>query len=167
MSIQTTYSAWQIHPSHPKSWRSTESISNLHLATNLPKPTPGPNTALVRIHAAALNARDMMVVAHDPVYPINTIPNLTTGADGAGIVEAVGEGSVWKVGQRVLLLPNAWIEGEAPTLEGLKTLGAGDVEGTLREYAVVVSRWISHMSLSFRPCDGLVCRTHDQSFHEE
>ena len=28
-----------------------------------------PNTVLVRIRAAAINARDMMVIAHDPLYP--------------------------------------------------------------------------------------------------
>ena len=84
-----------------------------------------------------------MVVAHDPVYPIKNIPDLAPCADGAGIVEEIGDGSVWKVGQRVMLMSSAWLKGDVPTLQETKSLGAGDVQGTLREYAVVVSEGFS------------------------
>lgn len=79
------------------------------------------------------------MVAHDPIYPIETAPDLTPCADGAGIIEAVGEGSMWKIGQRVMLMSSGWVGGDVPDLEGMKLLGAGSVQGTLREYAVVVS----------------------------
>lgn len=131
-------SAWQIAPSEPKDWRTTEGIQNLHLAHDVPKPTAGPKSALVRIKAVALNARDMMVVARDPIYPIQTAPDLSPCADGAGIVEEVGAGSQWQVGDRVLLTATGWIDGDVPTLVESKGLGAGDIQGTLREYAVVV-----------------------------
>jgi NADPH:quinone reductase-like Zn-dependent oxidoreductase len=131
-------SAWQILPSESKDWRTTDGIDNLHLATDVEKPKPGPKAALVRIRAAALNARDMMVVARDPIYQIFASPNLTPCGDGAGIVEEAGEGSVWRHGQRVVLAPCHWVEGDPGTLMESKGLGAGDTEGTLREYAVVV-----------------------------
>lgn len=131
-------SAWQILPSEPKDWRSTDGIENLNLVSDVPKPVPGPRTALVRIRAAALNARDMMVVARHPIYQSFAAPNLTPCADGAGIVEQVGEGSVWRPGQRVVLAPTNWLHGDPGTLLETRGLGAAETEGTLREYAVVV-----------------------------
>jgi hypothetical protein len=59
-------SVWQIKPSGPKSWRSIDSLSNLYLNDSIPIPSVNdlaPRTALVRIRAAAINARDMMVIA--------------------------------------------------------------------------------------------------------
>jgi NADPH:quinone reductase-like Zn-dependent oxidoreductase len=130
--------AWQIVPAEPKDWRTTDGIENLHLATDVEKPSPGPRSALVRIRAAALNARDMMVVARDPIYQSLASPNLTPCADGAGIIEEVGEGSIWRPGQRVVLCVCEWLQGDPGTLLETKGLGAADVEGTLREYAIVV-----------------------------
>lgn len=132
-------SAWQIHPSPPYDWTTTAGITNLHLATSVPKPVPRPKEALVHIYTTALNARDMVVVAHDPIYPVSTIPDLTPCADGAGIVEMVGEGSKWSVGDWVLLNATGWVDGEVPTLVESRGMGAGDVEGTLREYGVMFS----------------------------
>ncbi|KAK5046737.1 hypothetical protein LTR84_007498 [Exophiala bonariae] len=77
-------SAWQILPSESKDWRTLDGISNLHLANDVEKPNPGPKTALIRIRAAALNARDMMVVARDPIYQSFASPNLSPCGDGAG-----------------------------------------------------------------------------------
>ena len=102
------YSAWQIRPSKPMDWQTTDGIANLHLSTTLPKRSPGAKSALVRIKAAALNARDMMVVSHDPIYKVLAIPDLSPCADGAGTVEEIGEGSTWKVGEEVLLCPMNW-----------------------------------------------------------
>ena len=105
--------AWQIHAPSPQSWRSPAALSHLQLR-DVPKPSPSsipPKSVLVRIRAAAINARDMMVVAHDSVYELNHKEGLTPCADGAGEVEAVGEGSVWKVGEKVVLNPNDWIDG--------------------------------------------------------
>ena len=79
------------------------------------------------------------MVAHDPIYPIETAPDLTPCADGAGVVVEVGKGSIWKVGDKVLVRPTVWVDGvDPPTLEKSGGLGAGDVQGTLREYAVFV-----------------------------
>ena len=52
------------------------------------------------MRAAAINARDVMVIAHDPIYPIKNVDWLVPCADGAGEVEAVGEGSMYPTGRR-------------------------------------------------------------------
>jgi NADPH:quinone reductase-like Zn-dependent oxidoreductase len=86
--------SWQIHPNITgASWRSTVALVNLELR-DVAKPTAQPGTALIRIRAVALNARDLMVIANDPVYPTNAVPGISPCSDGAGIVEAVGEPSV-------------------------------------------------------------------------
>src|SRR5690606_2495849 len=68
----------------------------------LPKPEPGPGQVLVRMRAASLNFRDLAVVNGKYIRgPLerDTIPL----SDGAGEVEAVGEGvAEFKPGDRVL-----------------------------------------------------------------
>ncbi len=143
-------SAWQVIPSaEPKDWRTSEAVQNLQLSHDVPKPRPGPEQVLVQIRAAALNARDMMVIAKDPIYPIETAPYLTPCADGAGVVEETGPGSKWQVGDRVVLTPMNWPEeADVPTLVESKGMGAGTIHGTLREYAVMVSRGrLTHVRL--------------------
>jgi NADPH:quinone reductase-like Zn-dependent oxidoreductase len=120
------FSAWQIAPSEPKNWRSTDCLDYLQLKHDLERPVPGPNQALVRIKAAALNARDMMVIAKDPVYPITTMPYLTPCADGAGVIDVAGPGSQWKCGDRVVLCAMKWdTDAGVPTLEESRGMGAG------------------------------------------
>lgn len=59
----------------------------------------------VRIRTAAINARDIIVIAYDPIYLSPTIPDLTPCADGVGEITVVGEGSKWKVGDRAMIFP--------------------------------------------------------------
>jgi NADPH:quinone reductase-like Zn-dependent oxidoreductase len=136
-------SAWQIRHARPSDWRSLEALDNLHLDNKVTKPSPSdlePNSVLVRVRAASINARDMMVIAHDPFYPYKTKPGLTPCADGAGEIEAVGPGSKWKVGDRVIISPGSWDKkDDIPTLGEFEGKGAGNVQGTLRQYAVLVA----------------------------
>jgi NADPH:quinone reductase-like Zn-dependent oxidoreductase len=96
----------------------------------------GPDDALVRLHAASLNYRDLLVVEgkYDPRFPLPLIPC----SDGVGTVLAVGENvSPALVGSRVLpALAPFWLEGppERGTLR--RTLG-GPLPGTLAEELVV------------------------------
>ncbi|KAF2271765.1 NAD(P)-binding protein [Westerdykella ornata] len=63
-------SAYQIHGRTTHPWTTPAGLSNLRFNNDVPLPTAIPlGHALVRIRAAALNARDMMVISHDPVYP--------------------------------------------------------------------------------------------------
>jgi NADPH:quinone reductase-like Zn-dependent oxidoreductase len=53
-------------------------------------PEPGPGEVLVRLRAASLNYRDLMVVSgtYNPRMKLPAVPF----SDGSGEVEAVGEG---------------------------------------------------------------------------
>ena len=67
-------------------------------AVELPIPTPGPGEVLIRHHAIGLNFID--VYMRTGLYPL-PLP-ATLGSEGAGVVEAIGEGvSRFKPGDRV------------------------------------------------------------------
>jgi NADPH:quinone reductase-like Zn-dependent oxidoreductase len=137
-------------------------FDNLVLCT-VTKPTPGPGEVLVRIRAAGLNPRDILVLSNSPRYPVSTTPGLTPCADGAGEIEAVGEGSKWanQIGQGVLLSTNdSWIDSTDPAdyrAEG--TLGGGDAQGTLRQYAIVKDDFlvIKPAHLNFEEAASMIC----------
>ncbi|WP_426449553.1 zinc-binding dehydrogenase [Paenibacillus sp. S-38] len=108
----------------------------------LPLPEPGPGEIRVRIHAAGLNPVDYKVAANghpDWVYPF--VP----GVDGAGIVDAVGDGvTEWKPGDRAAYH------------------GSFTKPGTFAEYAVTTAHTAARIpeELTFEeaaafPCAGL------------
>src|SRR5437764_12125344 len=67
-----------------------------------PDPEPGPGDVLVRLRAASLNHLDVWVRKGLPSVPKPRI----LGADGAGVVEAVGEEvDDLEPGQRVVINP--------------------------------------------------------------
>ncbi|MEV4897319.1 NADP-dependent oxidoreductase [Nonomuraea sp. NPDC055795] len=67
----------------------------------LPKPTPGPNGVLVRLHAAGLNPVDWKIAEGEFKTPVQTFPKVL-GIDGAGVVEAVGPAvSAFRPGDQV------------------------------------------------------------------
>ena len=55
-----------------------------------PTPKAGPGQAVVRIHAAGVNPFDTYMRAG--TYAVKPTLPYTPGSDGAGVVEAVGEG---------------------------------------------------------------------------
>jgi NADPH:quinone reductase-like Zn-dependent oxidoreductase len=88
-----TSQAYQIHildPSH--SHTSSNLLNNLTLTT-VPIPVPGPGEVLVRIRAASLGYKDLLVLADSPLYTARTSPGLTTLTSGSGTIEAVGPSS--------------------------------------------------------------------------
>src|SRR5512135_3222016 len=73
--------------------------------TDFPAPEPKPGEALVRLRAAALNRMDVMVRNGWPGLKLE-LPHIN-GADGAGEVEAFGEGAVgFAVGDHVVIDAN-------------------------------------------------------------
>ncbi|MGA9523193.1 MAG: NAD(P)-dependent alcohol dehydrogenase [Myxococcaceae bacterium] len=97
------------------------------------EPKPGPHQVVVKFHAASLNYRDVLFYkgSYNPRAKFPVIPL----SDGAGVVSHVGEGVTrWKVGDRVCpIFAQGWLEG-APTAEKNRTaLGAGELDGVLRE----------------------------------
>jgi NADPH:quinone reductase-like Zn-dependent oxidoreductase len=68
----------------------------------VPDPVAGPGEVLVRLHASALNHLDVWIRRGLPSVPKPRI----LGADGAGVVEALGDGvSVFERGDRVVINP--------------------------------------------------------------
>jgi NADPH:quinone reductase-like Zn-dependent oxidoreductase len=110
-------------------------LDKLHIVEH-DVPKPGEGEVLVRIRAASLNYRDVMVVsgAYNPRMKMPAIPI----SDGAGEVCQIGAGvSSWKIGDRVCttVIPG-WKDGR-PTAASAKTaIGAGGMTGVLREFAV-------------------------------
>ncbi|KAL8884373.1 MAG: hypothetical protein Q9192_006863 [Flavoplaca navasiana] len=101
-----TSSAYLIHPTLHTSFLSPTALENLHYTTSIPIPSAKDiplGHALVRMRAAAINPRDMMVIAMDTeTYPVKKANGIAPCADGAGEIDTVGEGSRRKKGERVV-----------------------------------------------------------------
>ncbi|KAJ4362900.1 hypothetical protein N0V83_010017 [Neocucurbitaria cava] len=130
MAASTTNLAWTIP--------SDASATNHLIKRSVPLPSPGPHQALIRLTAASLNYRDILIATRSPSYPGNHKPDLVPGADGAGIIYAVGPSSKWagREGTEVLLHPNSWLSGDVRGLDLSKVLGGFDGDGTLQSWIV-------------------------------
>jgi NADPH:quinone reductase-like Zn-dependent oxidoreductase len=98
-------------------------------------PVPGPGQVLVRMTAASLNYRDLMVVRghYNPKMRLPIAPL----SDGVGIVEKIGEGvDRFAPGDRVAgIFMQDWIDGRIDKKKAASALG-GAIPGVLREYMV-------------------------------
>ncbi|WP_210518493.1 zinc-binding dehydrogenase [Hymenobacter terricola] len=108
----------------------------------IPTPTPGPGEILVRLHAAALNHRDVFI--QQGKYAGIKLP-CTLGADGAGEVAAHGPGvpaDAPAVGSRVLVNPGLrWGDNPRAQARDFVVLGMPD-PGTFAEYIVLPAQYI-------------------------
>lgn len=97
-----------------------------------PIPQPAAGEALVRLHAATLNFRDI-IMAKGLIPGIAREPDVVPLSCGAGEVVALGAGVTRvKTGQRVSpLFALGWISGDVPTMDML----GGRVDGVARQYA--------------------------------
>jgi NADPH2:quinone reductase len=84
--------AWQA-----KSWGAPAEVLEL---VEVPVPEPGPGQVRIRVSVAALNWSDDLVCRGR--YQVKPDPPFTPGLEGAGVVDAVGAGAPWKVGERVM-----------------------------------------------------------------
>ena len=101
-----------------------------------PDPTPGPGQVVVRVRAASLNFRDLLL-ARGMYNPRLAFPRVL-GSDAAGEVAAVGAGVTrWKPGDRVVnaFLPN-WHDGPISDAVAKPTYGS-DIDGLLAELVAV------------------------------
>lgn len=111
----------------------------------LPDPAPGPGEVLVKLSAAALNRLDLFVRNGIPGVPV-PFPHVP-GADGCGVVEALGPGVAGlAAGERVVLQPGLSCgvcefcrDGETSLCVGYEILGEHRA-GTLAERVVVPAR---------------------------
>ncbi|MGA9773789.1 MAG: NAD(P)-dependent alcohol dehydrogenase [Blastocatellia bacterium] len=133
-------------------------IENLALV-NRDEPQPGASEVVVRFHAASLNYRDLMFVkgVYNPKAKLPSVPF----SDGAGEVAAVGSNVTrWRVGDRVCpIFTQGWIEGEPSLQKNRATLGAGAMDGVLREYGAFDESGLVRIPdhLSFEEAATLPC----------
>lgn len=115
--------------------RGSFGIENLTIVER-PDPRPGPGEVLVRVRAASLNYRDLLMVEgrYNPKQPLPLVPC----SDGVGLVEAVGEGvASLRAGDRVAgIFAQKWQAGP-PTREKIRSTLGGPLDGTLRERMVL------------------------------
>jgi len=119
-----------------KGWRiASFGISDLE-RFEAPIPTPGPTQVVIKVHAASLNYRDLMMVKgyYNPRMELPRIPC----SDGAGeIVEVGKEVTTLKPGDRVAgIFMQRWLDGP-PSLAKQKAALGGDVDGMLAEYVLL------------------------------
>ena len=132
-------------------------IDSLTLAER-PDPKPSYGQALVKIKAASLNFRDLLVVKG--AYSRNLPPGLVPCSDGAGEVVEIGEGVTRvKPGDRVAgIFMQTWISGELDEGKAKSALG-GAIDGVLAEYVlfhedglVQVPEHLSYEEAATLPC---------------
>ncbi|KAF5253863.1 hypothetical protein FANTH_1324 [Fusarium anthophilum] len=124
--------------------------TSLKYETQVPIPSQdelGPNDVLVKLHAASLNYRDLVIAASAQFGPIT--PPMVPLCDGAGSVEAVGSAvKDYKLGDRVITFPapDVVVErgsdanvnmSDVPTMLGLGTRGTLRTNGVFLESALV------------------------------
>jgi len=136
-------------------------MQHLKLAAR-PQPKAGPGQVLLRMKAATLNYRDLVVPMRGYGSHTGTLP-LIPVSDGVGEVVDAGAGVTRvKAGDRVCpLFAQAWISGE-PTPERLSRSLGGPVDGTMAEYMVLseegVAKVPAHLSdeqAAALPCAAL------------
>jgi NADPH:quinone reductase-like Zn-dependent oxidoreductase len=128
--------------------------------TTVERPTPGPKQVLLRVLAASLNYRDLLVAKgeYNPRYPLPLI----LGSDAVGEVIALGpenEACGLSLGERVCpLLTQGWFDGPPERSATQNTLG-GPLPGVFAEYVVVASdsvlavpRYLSDVEAACLPC---------------
>jgi NADPH:quinone reductase-like Zn-dependent oxidoreductase len=114
---------------------------------------------VVKFRAASLNYRDLMFAKG--VYNPNSRLPAVPCSDGAGEVIAVGDGVTrWKVGDRVCpIFTQGWLEGRRSSQKDRTALGAGDLDGVLREYGAFHENGLVSIPdhLSFEEAATLPC----------
>lgn len=100
-------------------------------------PQLGPYDVLVRIEAASLNYRDLLILRGQ--YGAKAREGLIPVSDGAGIVTAVGpEVACWREGDRVApTFFRSWIDGPFREAYRPSALGGGDTDGVLADLIAV------------------------------
>ncbi|KAF2873300.1 hypothetical protein BDV95DRAFT_566675 [Massariosphaeria phaeospora] len=122
----TTTKQWTLH--------GTNGFDSLKFDEKASIPQLGDKDVLVKIHAASLNYRDLIIPKGK--YPFAVTDGVVPGSDGAGTVEAVGAHVTrFKPGDNVVTLFNQGHLAGSPTPATIVTGLGGALDGTLREYA--------------------------------
>ena len=167
----TQTSAWVLNDQH--------GIDSLQLVGDHPIRTLNDDEVLVKINAASLNYRDIVIAKvgskhteavnqsttnihqnqGEPQLPFFT-PGVTPGSDGAGTVEAVGSNvKTFKAGDRVCThLVSQLPSSEAPGFSNINTGLGQHLDGTLRNHGIFhESALVPMPDLSFLEACTLTC----------
>jgi len=146
-----------------RQWQFAQQGESLELVLReVAAPTPARHEVAVRVRAASLNRRDLMMVAGNYGRG-GTQPNSVPLSDGAGEVIAVGaDVTRFKVGERVAgIFFEDWIDG-APTAASLATARGGNSGGMLSEVVVTdaeglvsIPGHLTYEEAATLPCAGV------------
>ena len=123
---------------------------------DIPRPTPGPGQALVRVLGVSLNHLDLWVRRGMPGFPV-PFPRIL-GCDGTGEVVALGAGvTSVKVGDKVVIEPG-YSSGNSPedkagndNLSPDYAIRGEHCDGLDCEYAVIEARYLLPLPKGFDP----------------
>lgn len=107
----------------------------------VPRPTPGPGEALIRVHAAAVNLPDVLIAAGR--YQVPVPPPFTPGSEFAGVVVAVGpQVTGVRVGDRVAggVMSGAFAQYVAAPADALIPVPAGV------DLTTAAASWVCHLT---------------------
>ncbi|KAH8203575.1 hypothetical protein TruAng_002323 [Truncatella angustata] len=124
-------------------------------------PKVGENEVLVKLHAASLNYRDLIIPKG--MYPFPTKFPVVGASDGAGeVVEVGSKVQQWKKGDNVVTLFNQGHQFGPVTSAAAVTGLGGVIDGTLRQYGVFNENGLvrspknlNHIESSTLTCAGL------------
>ncbi|MCB9764096.1 MAG: NAD(P)-dependent alcohol dehydrogenase [Alphaproteobacteria bacterium] len=145
-----------------RAWEIQGSFGLDHLRlTDRPEPRPGPGQLTVRLTAASINYRDLLMVRgiYNPRQKLPLVPC----SDGVGVVVELGPGvRRFAVGDRVSpIFSQSWLEGPPDRRAERTTLG-GPLDGVMQEYlvvhedsAVAVPEHLSDDEAACLPCAGV------------
>ncbi|WP_324197453.1 NAD(P)-dependent alcohol dehydrogenase [Nocardia cyriacigeorgica] len=108
------------------------------------RPEPGPRQVVIRVRAASVNRRDLMLL--DGTYPLPLTPGTVPLCDGVGEVIALGEGVTRAaLGDRITASYFVrWVDGPQTSALAAEQYGANR-HGFLATYAVVEEDSIVHV----------------------
>lgn len=126
--------------------RAPASLDNL-VAVDMADPgDPGPGEIRIKLQASSLNYHDYAVVSGMIAAADGRIPM----SDGAGVVEAIGEGvTAFRVGDlAVSLFFPEWVDGTPPSTAFTRVPGDG-IDGYARDVVVAPATWFTHAPQGF------------------
>lgn len=123
-------------------------------ATEEANPIPQRGEVLVRIHAVALNYRDLSMVLGNYVHKARA--GLIPCSDASGEVVAIGDGvSAYRVGDRVVsAFHPRWFGGRPPFMSGRSESYGSEIDGWLAQYKAVSQEAIVRLPLGISYEDG-------------
>jgi len=135
-----------------------DGFESLKFNESAPVPELGDRDVLVKIHAASLNFRDLIVSKGQYPFPVSS--SIVPGSDGAGTVEAIGAHVTrFKVGDRVATLFNQGHLAGSLDATSIDTGLGSLVNGTLRQYGAFDEQGLVHVpeSLNWLEASTLSC----------